>query len=117
MGIKETDYSTFEKLHTLVRNDSLKRTCEQYEYAARNEARLNAHKEIKHNHTCEICNNCKTYYGDVKFREHLELVHENGGKSFTDEEFDMLETWQLSEIKKGPETVRKKKRIRKNKNH
>ena len=46
-----------------------------------------------------ICNNSKTYYGDVKFREHLELVHKNGDKSFTDEEFSMLETWQLSEIR------------------
>ena len=108
-GIEETDYSTFDKLHTLVRSESLKRTCEQCEYVARNEARLNAHKEIKHNHTCEICNYSKTYYGDVKFREHLELVHENGDKSLSDEEFNILETWQLSEIKKGPETVRKTK--------
>ena len=37
------------------------------------------------------------------------LVHENGDKLFTDEGFSMIETWQLSEIRKGPETVRKKK--------
>ena len=50
-GIEETDFSTFDKLHALVRSDSLKRTCEQCEFVARNEARLNVHKEIKHNHT------------------------------------------------------------------
>ena len=87
----------------------MKRTCEQCEFVARNEARLNVHKEIKHNHTCDICNN----YGDVKFREHL--VHENGNKSFTDEEFSMIETWQLFLIRKGPETVRKN--MRKNENY
>ena len=81
-GIEETDYSTFDKLHTLVRSDSLKRKCEQCEFVARNEARLNVHKEIKHNHTCDICKNSNTYYGDIKFRGHLELVHENGNKSF-----------------------------------
>ena len=70
---------------------------------------MNVNKEIKHNHVCENCNNSKTYFGDVKFKEHLELVPENGDKSFTDEEFSMLETWQLSEIRNGPETVRKKK--------
>ena len=43
----------------------------------------------------------------MKHREHL--VHENGDISFTDEEFSMIETWQLSEIRKGPETVKKKK--------
>ena len=113
-GIEETDFSTFDKLHTLVRSDSLKRTCEQCEFVARNKARLNVHKEIKHNHTCDICNNSKTYYGDVKFRDHLELVHENGSKSLTDEEFDMLETWEITEIKKGPETVRKANMLKKN---
>ena len=62
-------------------------------------------KIIKHNTTCEICNN----YGDVKFREHL--VHENRNKQFTDEEFHMIETLQLSEIRKRLETVRKTKML------
>ena len=60
-------------------------------------------KIIKHNNTCEICNT----YGDVKFREHL--VHENGNKLFPDEEFSMIETLQLSEIRKRLEIVRKQK--------
>ena len=47
------------------------------------------------------------YNGDVKFRNHVKLVHDNGGKAFTNEEFNLLENWQHSEIKKGPETVRK----------
>ena len=54
-AIEETDLSTFDKLHTLVGSDLLKRTCEQCEFVARNEARINVHKEIKHNHTCDIC--------------------------------------------------------------
>ena len=67
-------------------------------------------KIIKHNNTCEICKN----YGNIKFREHL--VNENWNKLYTAEEFSMIETWQLSEIRKCPETVRKKS-IRKNKNY
>ena len=66
-------------------------------------------KIIKHNHTCEICNN----FGDTKFREHL--VHENGNKLFTDEEFSMKKPWPLSEIRKGLETVENKS-MRKNEN-
>ena len=52
--IEETDHSTFDKLHTLVRSDSLKRKCEHCEFVVRKEARLNVHKEIKHTHTCEF---------------------------------------------------------------
>ena len=55
---------------------------------------MKKNENIKHNNTCEICNN----YGDVKLREYL--VHENGDKSFTDEDFSMIETWQLSEIRR-----------------
>ena len=60
-------------------------------------------KIINHNNTFEICNN----YGDVKFREHV--LHENGDKWFTDQKFSMVETWELSHIRKGLEKVRKPK--------
>ena len=55
---------------------------------------MKKNENIKHNNTCEICNN----YRDVKLREYL--VHKNGDKSFTDEDFSMIETWQLSEIRR-----------------
>ena len=59
------------------------------------EKSMRKNENIKHNNTCEICND----YGDVNFREHL--VHKNRDKLFTDKEFSMIETWQLSEIKKS----------------
>ena len=66
-----------------------------------------AHKEIKHIHVCDLCNNCGKENGDEQFEEHNSFVHENGVKAFTDEEFNVLDEDQLSEIKNGPNTVRK----------
>ena len=51
---QDIDYSTFDKLHMLVRIDSFERTCEHCQYIDRNEAKLEVHLLIKLNHTCEI---------------------------------------------------------------
>ena len=88
-----------------------------FNYIARNEARLVAHKEIKHIHVCDLCNNFGKEYGDEKFEKHKSLVHENGVKAFTDEEFNVLDEDQLSEIKNGPIHCKKSQFIGKNKTY
>ena len=115
--IEGTDFSTFDKLHPLIRSDSLERKCEECNYVARNEAKLDKHKELKHVHTCDICKNtAKEYHGDHIFKMHNDLVHINGDKAFTDEEFRLLEKDEQLEIERGPETVKKASLIEKMKN-
>ena len=107
-NIEETDVSTFDKLHPLIRSDSLKRMCDECNYVARNEAKLEKHNKINHVHTCSICNYTgKEYHGDNIFKICNEFVHLNGDKAFTYKEFSLLEKDQQLEIEKGPETVRK----------
>ena len=116
-NIEGTDFSTFDKLHPLIRSDSLERKCEECNYVARNEAKLDKHKEIKHVHTCNICKNtAQEYHGDNIFKTHNDFVHLNGDKAFIDEEFILLETDKQLEIERGPETIRKASFIEKIKN-
>ena len=65
--IQDIDNSEFDKLHTLVRSKSLERKNDQWNYIARNEARLVAHKKLKHFHVCDLCNNFGNEYGDENF--------------------------------------------------
>ena len=51
---KLVDYSSFEKLHSLVRSTSLEVKCDHCTYTARNKARLNKHIEFTHIFICEI---------------------------------------------------------------
>ena len=106
--IEGTDFSTFDKLHPLVRSNSLERKCDECSYVARNEAKLDKHKEVTHVYTCDICKiPYHKYHGDKTLILHKEFVHENSDKIFTDEEFNQLDDDQKFEIKHGPETVRK----------
>ena len=56
---------------------------------ARNEARLVVHKDLKHNHICDIYHNFGQIYGDKNFEKHNQFVHENGVQAFTDDEFNV----------------------------
>ena len=77
-------------------------------YVARNEAKLDKHKEVTHVYTCDICKILyHQYHGDKTFILNKEFVHKNSDKIFTDEEFNQLDDDQKFEIKHGPETVRK----------
>ena len=80
-------------------------TCKKWIFG--NGARLVAHKEIKHNHLCDINKIFCRKYEDDNFEKLIEFVHENGVRSFTDDDFDVLERNQLLESRNDPNTIKK----------
>ena len=90
--IERTDFRTIDKLHPLVRSNSLERKCGECSYVARNEAKLDKHKEVTHVYTCDICKiPYHKYHGDKTFILNKEFFHKNSDKIFTDEEFNLLD--------------------------
>ena len=64
-------------------------------YIARNEARLEAHKDIKHIQGRDICNYVSTYYLDENISNYKDSVHKNGDIAFTDGD---LKVWRKNNI-------------------
>ena len=52
-GIENTDYSSFDHLHPLIRSNSLEVKCVECDDIFRNKARLAKHYEKSHVHICE----------------------------------------------------------------
>jgi hypothetical protein len=52
-GFNHSDFSGFDKFHNLIRSNSLEMKCDQCEYVGRNVARLDKHKELRHEHKCD----------------------------------------------------------------
>ena len=92
-----------------VRSNSLARKCDECSYVAR---KLSQTRQTQggntYVYTCDLSKiTYQKYHGD-KLLWYIKNFHENSDKIFTDEEFNQLVDIQQFEIKKGPETVKKK---------
>ena len=68
------DFDMFDSLaDKLVKSNSLEAKCDECEYIGRNAARVVKHKEVKHVHNCEVCED--EFVGDTNFEKHKKLVH------------------------------------------
>ena len=63
------------------------------------------HKEVKHVHTCDICED--EYIGDAEFDRHNNIVHHSAEVILTKKEFEELTDCEKEDIIFGPDTPRK----------
>ena len=72
-GVANTDYSSFDHLHPLIRSNSLEVKCDKCNEMFRNKARLAKHYENHHLYICEICNEWedREFRGDADIAKHI----------------------------------------------
>ena len=117
-GADNTDYSTFDHLHTLIRSNSLEIKCDECDHVSRNKARLAKHKQNNHTYICEICKEWDdgfVYRGEAEFAKHNHFIHETHDKTLTDKEYEELTENYARQINNGPETPKRENWFKRNK--
>ena len=97
-----------------IKTKSIEAKCDECDYVGRNAARVIKHKEVKHVHNCDVCDD--EFIGDTTFEKHNRLVHLNSDTLLSEKEFEELDEFEQQDISCGPDTPRKRdfmKRLRK----
>ena len=101
-----TGWKEDETLEELIRRNSHEVKCDECDYRAQNQARIDRHIKRDHSRKCDICKGDYTYTGKARFERHMELVHKNSEVPLSESEMETMNYSESEDIRYGPETPR-----------